>query len=243
VTPVFLVLNSGSSSLKFQVFEAQVSGDPRRIFRGQFEGLGREPRFTPANARGEVIARSSFGDDDRHEQALNHLATWLRKHSEGFSLAGVGQRVVHCCKAYSKPVKINEAVLEALERLIPLAPLHRPHNLEPIRILRRRFPEMVQIACFDTAFHHGQPELAQLFAIPRSMSEAGARRYRFHGLSYAFLASVFGEYDPGLANGRVVAAHLGNGASLGAIRNGTSIATTMGFRRLTDCPWGRAAER
>jgi acetate kinase len=199
----------------------------------------RKPRFTAANARGEAITRSSFGDDGRHEQALNHLATCYA--NTGFSLAGVGQRVVHCCNAYSKPAKINEAVLEALERLILLAPLHRPHNLEPIRILRRRFPEMVQIACFDTAFHHGQPELAQLFAIPRSMSEAGARRYRFHGLSYAFLASVFGEYDPGLANGRVVAAHLGNGANLGAIRNGTSIATTMGFRRLTDCPWGRAA--
>jgi acetate kinase len=240
VTPVFLVLNSGSSSLKFQVFEAGGAGEPRRIFRGQFEGLGSKPRFKATNAKGEVIAQSSWGggEEVRHEQALNHLASWLGEHSEGFSLAGVGHRVVHGGKAYSKPVKIDEATLEALERLVPLAPLHQPHNLEPIRILRRQFPETLQIACFDTAFHHGQPELAQLFAIPRSMSESGVRRYGFHGLSYAFLASVFGEYDPKLANGRVVAAHLGNGASLCAIRNGASIATTMGFSPLDGLPMG-----
>jgi len=239
VTPVFLVLNSGSSSLKFQVFEAGGAGEQRRIFRGQFEGLGSKPRFKATNAKGEVIAQLSWGGEEvRHEQALNHLASWLGEHSEGFSLAGVGHRVVHGGKAYSKPVKIDEATLGALERLVPLAPLHQPHNLEPIRILRRQFPETVQIACFDTAFHHGQPELAQLFAIPRSMSESGVRRYGFHGLSYAFLASVFGEYDPKLANGRVVAAHLGNGASLCAIRNGASIATTMGFSPLDGLPMG-----
>jgi acetate kinase len=240
VTPVFLVLNSGSSSLKFQVFEAKGAGESRRIFRGLFEGLGRKPHFKATNANGEVIAQTSWeaGEEIRHEQALNHLASWLREHSEGFSLASVGHRVVHGGKAYSKPVKIDAATLEALERLVPLAPLHQPHNLEPIRILRRRFPDMVQIACFDTAFHHGQPDLAQLFAIPHSMSDAGVKRYGFHGLSYAFLASVFGKYDPKLANGRVVAAHLGNGASLCAIKNGASIATTMGFSALDGLPMG-----
>jgi acetate kinase len=240
VTPVFLVLNSGSSSLKFQVFEAKGAGEPRGIFRGQFEGLGSKPRFMATDATGEVIAQTSWGhgEEVRHEQALNHLTSWLLEHSEGFSLAGVGHRVVHGGKAYFQPVKIDEPTLEALERLVPLAPLHQPHNLEPIRILRRQFPETVQIACFDTAFHHGQPELAQLFAIPRSMSASGVKRYGFHGLSYAFLVSAFGKYDPKLANGRVVAAHLGNGASLCAIRNGASLATTMGFSALDGLPMG-----
>ena len=240
MTPVFLVLNSGSSSLRFQVFEAKGAGEPRRILRGQFEGLGRKPRFKATNAKGEVVAQSSWGDGERvrHDQALNHLASWLREHSEGFSLVGVGHRVVHGGKAYSKPLKIDEAVLKELERLVPLAPLHQPHNLEPIRILQRRFPKLVQIACFDTAFHHGQPELAQLFAIPKSMSESGIRRYGFHGLSYAFLSSAFSQYDPKLTNGRVVAAHLGNGASLCAIRNGASIATTMGFSAIDGLPMG-----
>jgi len=128
--------------------------------------------------------------------------------------------------------------MQRRERLVPLAPLHQPHNLEPIRIIRRRFPELPQIACFDTAFHHGQPDVAQLFAIPRSMSESGVRRYGFHGLSYAFLASTFADYDEALAKGRVVAAHLGNGASLCAIRNGASVATTMGFSALDGLPMG-----
>jgi acetate kinase len=240
VTPVFLVLNSGSSSLKFQVFAAEGAREPRRIFRGQFQGLGHKPQFTATDAKGEVIARMDWtaGEEIRHEQALNHLASWLREHSQGFALAGVGHRVVHGGQTYSKPVRVEENTLEALERLVPLAPLHQPHNLEPIRILRRRFPKIAQIACFDTAFHHGQPDLAQLFAIPRSMSESGVRRYGFHGLSYAFLASAFGSYDPALANGRVIAAHLGNGASLCAIKNGASIATTMGFSALDGLPMG-----
>jgi acetate kinase len=240
VTPVFLVLNSGSSSLKFQVFEAEGVAEPRRIFRGQFEGLGRKPRFTATNVEGEVLAHRTWesGEELRHEQALNYLAAWLRERSHGFALAGVGHRVVHGGKAYSTAVRIEEGTLEALERLVPLAPLHQPHNLEPIRILRQRFPEIPQVACFDTAFHHGQPQVAQLFAIPRAMSESGVRRYGFHGLSYAFLASAFGDYDPALANGRVVAAHLGNGASLCAIRNRASTATTMGFSALDGLPMG-----
>jgi len=240
MTPVFLVLNSGSSSLKFQVFEAEGSDEPRRMLRGQFQGLGHKARFTVTNAQGEVVGHSSWqeGDEILHEQALNYLASWLREHSQGLALAGVGHRVVHGGTAYSKPVRIEEGTIEALERLVPLAPLHQPHNLEPIRILRQRFPQVAQIACFDTAFHHGQPDIAQLFAIPRAMSEAGVRRYGFHGLSYAFLASAFADYDPTLAKGRVVAAHLGNGASLCAIKNGASVATTMGFSALDGLPMG-----
>ena len=239
MTPVFLVLNSGSSSLKFQVFAARGSGEPQRVFRGQFQGLGRNARFSAVDDKGEAIANSDFeGQKLGHEQALSYLASWLREHAQGFALAAVGHRVVHGGRFYSKPVNVEEDTLEALERLVPLAPLHQPHNLEPIRIIRRRFPELPQIACFDTAFHHGQPDVAQLFAIPRSMSESGVRRYGFHGLSYAFLASTFADYDEALAKGRVVAAHLGNGASLCAIRNGASVATTMGFSALDGLPMG-----
>jgi len=133
---------------------------------------------------------------------------------------------------------MDQGVLRELEQLVPLAPLHQPHNLAPIRILRQRFPELSQIACFDTAFHRTQPDLAQLFALPRSMTEAGVRRYGFHGLSYAYIASVLSHFDPGLASGRVVVAHLGNGASLCALNKGASIATTMGFSALDGLPMG-----
>ena len=238
MTPVFLVLNSGSSSLKFEVFDAKGDGEPRRMLRGQFEELGSKPHFKATNAKGEVIAQSRLSEGARHEQALNHLLSWLREHGEAFLLAGVGHRVVHGGQNYLEPVKVDETTLAALERLVPLAPLHQPHNLEPIRILDRQYPDVVQIACFDTAFHHRQPQLARLFAIPRSLSESGIRRYGFHGLSYAYLASVFDKYDERLARGRVVAAHLGNGASLCAIENGASIATTMGFSTLDGIPMG-----
>jgi acetate kinase len=239
VRPVFLVLNSGSSSLKFQLFEIS-GGGPRRIFRGQFEGLGSKPRFAVRDAAGETAAASSWEESAGfgHEQALDHLASWLRGHSEGLELKAVGHRVVHGGSAYSGPVKIDENVLSTLEELVPLAPLHQPHNLKPIRILRRQLPKLDQVACFDTGFHHGQPEIARLFALPRSISEAGVKRYGFHGLSYAYLASVLESYDPALANGRVVAAHLGNGASLCAMKGGASIATTMGFSALDGLPMG-----
>jgi acetate kinase len=135
-------------------------------------------------------------------------------------------------------MRVDDEALSTLERLVPLAPLHQPHNLGPIRILRQRFPKLPQIACFDTAFHRSQPEIAQLFALPQSMSEAGVKRYGFHGLSYAYVASKLERYDPALARGRVVVAHLGNGASLCAIRDGASVATTMGFSALEGLPMG-----
>jgi acetate kinase len=240
MTPVFLVLNSGSSSLKFQVFNVAGRGEPRRIFRGQFDGLGGKARFQVKNADGETIARSAFDEDGsfRHEQALVHLAGWLREHSDDFKLEAVGHRVVHGGKDYAAPIRVDEKTLKTLERLVPLAPLHQPHNLEPIRILERRFPQLPQIACFDTAFHRSQPEIAQLFALPHAISEAGVKRYGFHGLSYAYIASICGRFDPALARGRVVVAHLGNGASLCAIRDGASVATTMGFSALEGLPMG-----
>ncbi|ACL61654.1 acetate/propionate family kinase [Methylobacterium nodulans] len=238
--PASLVLNAGSSSLKFQVFEPGEGGAPRRIFRGLFEGLGGSPHLLIRDGAGAVVADQRLGEGKPygHEEALLHVAAWLRAHRREHRLAAVGHRVVHGGLAYSAPVRIDDAVVRELERLVPLAPLHQPHNLEPIRIVRRQFPELPQIACFDTAFHRARPEIAQLFALPRDMTERGVRRYGFHGLSYAYIASVLGDYAPALAEGRVVAAHLGNGASLCALDRGRSVATTMGFSALDGLPMG-----
>ena len=167
-----------------------------------------------------------------------HLVAWLRGHREGRELVGVGHRIVHGGEAFSGAVLVDDATIKTLEALIPLAPLHQPHNLEPVRIVRRRLPTIPQVACFDTAFHRRQPEIAQMFALPREMRESGVRRYGFHGLSYDFIASVLPTYDRQLAKGRVVVAHLGNGASLCALKNGESVATTMGFSALDGLPMG-----
>ncbi|WP_018260542.1 acetate/propionate family kinase [Methylobacterium sp. WSM2598] len=237
--PAFLVLNAGSSSLKFQVFEPGPDGAPRRLYRGLFEGLGDAPHLVVRDNTGAVVAderldSGGFG----HEEALLHVADWLMAHRSGHRLAAVGHRVVHGGMAHAGPVRIDDAVLAALERLVPLAPLHQPHNLEPIRILRRQFPDLPQVACFDTAFHRGQPEIAQLFALPVEVADLGVRRYGFHGLSYAFIADHLAATDPALAQGRVVVAHLGNGASLCALDGGRSVATTMGFSALDGLPMG-----
>lgn len=240
MTAVHLVLNAGSSSLKFQVFGAGVSGEPKRFYRGFYEGLNGSPHFLVKDSAGEAIAKQAWSDTDRfgHHEALDHLAAWLRGRRQEYELAGVGHRVVHGGMDYAGPTLVDRQVVETLERLIPLAPLHQPHNLAPVRILLERFPELPQVACFDTAFHRGQPEIAQLYALPREMLSQGVRRYGFHGLSYAYISARLPELDPDLARGRVVVAHLGNGASLCALRNGKSIATTMGFSALEGLPMG-----
>jgi acetate kinase len=240
MVPVHLVLNAGSSSIKFQLFEASGVDEPRRIYRGLFEGLGSAPHFVVRSQAGEIAGGMRWDETEPfgHEEALAHLAAWIRENRGDYRLEAVGHRVVHGGVSFSAPVLIDQAVLRELEQLVPLAPLHQPHNLTPIRILRERFPDLPQVACFDTAFHRNQPDLAQLFALPRSMTEAGVRRYGFHGLSYAYIASVLSRYDPGLASGRVVVAHLGNGASLCALNNGVSVATTMGFSALDGLPMG-----
>jgi acetate kinase len=240
VIPVFLVLNAGSSSLKFQAFDAQVPDQLRRIYRGLFDNLGGSARFLIKDHASETVDEASWAESDKfgHERALVHLSKWLREHRGDYRLAAVGHRVVHGGMHFAEPVLIDDQVLRALEELVPLAPLHQPHNLDPIKILRRLFPDLPQVACFDTAFHRSQPELAQLFALPRSMTEQGVRRYGFHGLSYAYLASVLSSYAPKVARGPVVVAHLGNGASLCALKNGQSVATTMGFSALDGLPMG-----
>ncbi|HEX2727267.1 MAG TPA: acetate/propionate family kinase [Beijerinckiaceae bacterium] len=239
MVPVLLVLNAGSSSLKFQVFEAPDSGDPRPIFKGLYEGLGGAARFAVRGTEGAVLDEVSWaGEAVGHEEALMHLVAWLREHQGGRKLAAIGHRVVHGGESHSGAVLVDETVLQQLAALVPLAPLHQPHNLKPIGIVRRRLPHVPQVACFDTGFHRSQPEIAQMYALPREMRERGVRRYGFHGLSYDYIASVLGQYDGVLAGGRVVVAHLGNGASLCALNAGKSVATTMGFSALEGLPMG-----
>src|SRR5918995_5528048 len=240
MTPVLLVLNAGSSSLKFQVFEQSDGAAAQVVFKGLFEGLGGAAHFVVKDEAGATLDETTWSSGDRlgHEGALMHLISWLRQHQEGRTLAAIGHRVVHGGQAFSAPVLVDDHVVQALEALVPLAPLHQPHNLEPIRIVRRRLPGIPQIACFDTAFHQTQSDIASLFALPREMHERGVRRYGFHGLSYDYIASVLTAYDPHLAEGRVIVAHLGNGASLCALKGGVSAATTMGFSALDGLPMG-----
>ncbi len=202
--------------------------------------MGDAAHFLVKDTGGALLHEKTWSAGERlgHEEALMHLMSWLRQHQEGRKLAAIGHRVVHGGPDFSGPVLVDDAIVQALEALVPLAPLHQPHNLEPIRIVRRLLPDLPQVACFDTAFHQTQPDIARLFALPREMRDRGVRRYGFHGLSYDYIASVLGDYDPPLAEGRVIVAHLGNGASLCALKGGVSIATTMGFSALDGLPMG-----
>lgn len=236
--PVFAAINAGLSSLKFQILEVSNLAEPRAVFRGVFEGLGESAQLTVRDRCGLVCAKRAWGADQGfdHGAALAHVASWVSEHQARYKLVAVGHRIVHGGLAFTGPTLVDDYVIEMLEGLIPLAPLHQPHNLEPIRAIRRRLPNVPQVVCFDTAFHHRQPELSQLFALPKEMTQRGIRRYGFHGLSYEYIASVLGQHDRSLAGGRVIVAHLGNGASLCALKGGVSVATTMGFSALDGLP-------
>jgi acetate kinase len=218
-----LVVNAGSSSLKFKAYALVAGGRLEVMGDGQFEGLGTAPRLR-ARAGGAPVAARDWPTGAR----LDHAAAV----AELRRLAAIGHRVVHGGLDFDAPVRIDEAVLTALEDLVPLAPLHQPHNLAPIRAWRAAQPDLPQVACFDTAFHRTQPALAQSFALPERFAKDGIRRYGFHGLSYEYIARRLAALDPVLAAGRVVVAHLGNGASLCAIHAGRSVASTMGFTAL-----------
>jgi acetate kinase len=234
-----LVLNAGSSSIKFSLFGEDTGGISLRL-RGQIDGLASTPRFVARDADGAELARHEWPASTalRHEGAIAHLSEFLRGHADRYRLAAVGHRVVHGGMDYAEPALVNDRVLAMLERFVPLAPLHQPHNLAPIRILRERQPDLPQVACFDTSFHRNQPDLAQRFALPEAITERGVRRYGFHGLSYEYIASVLPGIDAKAAAGRVIVAHLGNGASLCAIANGRSVASTMGFTAVEGLPMG-----
>ena len=233
------VLNAGSSSIKFSLF-AQAGDDLELKVRGQAEGLGTAPRFVAKSANGDVLATHPWaaGTLLGHDGALEHIVAFVREHAQGLSLKGIGHRVVHGGMSHSQPVRVDRAVLQDLEQFIPLAPLHQPHNLTPIRLMLERQPALPQVACFDTAFHRAQPELAQMFALPRQLHDEGVRRYGFHGLSYEYIASRLPQLDPVAAAGRTVVCHLGNGASMCALAAGRSVASTMGFTAVDGLPMG-----
>ena len=224
------VLNAGSSSVKFSVF-AESGAELRLQVRGQIEGLFTRPRFVAKAADGSLMAEKDWGDSQSlgHDGALDHLIEFLRERGGGLTLAGVGHRVVHGGLEYAQPVRVDAQVLTALEKYVPLAPLHQPHNLAPIRRLLERSPGLPQVACFDTAFHRTNSELAQMFGLPHAMFEQGVRRYGFHGLSYEYIASALPRNSPRAASGRTIVLHLGNGASMCALHGGRSVASTMGF--------------
>jgi acetate kinase len=236
---VILVLNSGSSSIKFSVF-VERDGQIALKFRGQVDGLYASPRFIAKDAAGNEMGVRNWGEGLRlgHEGAIAYLTEFLSSQSQENRLMAVGHRVVHGGHEFSSPTLVSEQVLAKLEKYIPLAPLHQPHNLVPIRLVNERRPELPQVACFDTAFHCTQEEVAQAFALPSSITKRGVRRYGFHGLSYEYIASVLPGYEPKAASGRVVIAHLGNGASMCALRGCKSVATTMSFTAADGLPMG-----
>ena len=235
-----LAVNAGSSSIKFQVFAVTDRKGLRRCLKGQIESVGVRPRLVVAGSEGKILACETWSaqEIDSIAKALDRLVIFLRSQIGGTLPSAIGHRVVHGGPHYSEPALIDDAVLDRLEALTPLAPLHQPSNLGPIRSIRRHHPELPQVACFDTAFHRSHPEIADRYAIPENLYEEGVRRYGFHGLSYEFVTARFREIAPDLAKGRVVIAHLGSGASMCAVIGGASVESTMGFTALDGLPMG-----
>jgi len=233
--PLVGVINAGSSSVKFAIYEGE-----RRILTGQVDGLGARPAAKASGADGTAIAPPDLGATPPNTPAevLPRLLPWAQQQLRGRGVDALGHRVVHGGMKYARPQRVTPLLLTELEALNPLAPLHQPHNLAPIRVVLERRPEMAQVACFDTAFHRTVPEVAQAFALPYAYHEEGVRRFGFHGLSYEYIASCLPWQAPAVADGRVVVAHLGNGASLCALQGGVSVATTMGFTALDGLPMG-----
>jgi acetate kinase len=236
-----LTLNAGSSSLKFALFD-DAGAAPRQLLAGQIAGLDAQPRLELAPAgrprtREPLVSQGPQAVRDL-DTALARVLAGLPVWAPGRAVRAVGHRVVHGGPGFAAPVVVDEAVLAALERLGPLAPLHQPFNLAGIRAARERFPQALQLACFDTAFHHGHPPEHDAYALPRELHAAGVRRYGFHGLSYEYIARRLAELDPPAAAGRTVVAHLGSGASACALRAGRSLASTMGFSALDGLPMG-----
>jgi len=244
-----LVVNAGSSSLKFSVFQGAGKADLEgageaagleAVITGQISGIGSEPLFEAKDAARRPLARESLARTGHGERAamLGFLLNWIAARLDGAKLVAAGHRVVHGGTLFAAPVALTPAVLTELEALVPLAPLHQPHNLAAIRALAEAYPELPQVACFDTAFHQTQPWQAQTFAIPRELTAEGVRRYGFHGLSYEYIARRLPEIEPALHDARVVVCHLGNGSSLCAMRAGRSQDTSMGFTALDGVPMG-----
>jgi acetate kinase len=234
-----LVVNAGSSSLKFQVYAIARGGEPDRLIKGQMDGIGTMPRLRALGRNGRAIIDRTYRADAVADlpSAMEIVSTWLRQVHKLAPVA-VGHRVVHGGPAFDRPVLIDDSVLAQLAQYSPLAPLHQPNNLAPIRAIRSMLPNVPQVACFDTAFHRGHTAIADHYAIPERYYAEGVRRYGFHGLSYEFIASRLAEAAPQVAGGRVIVAHLGSGASMCALAAGRSVETSMGFTALDGLPMG-----
>ncbi len=231
---IILVLNAGSSSIKFSLFSgAERPGQDGLVCEGACEGIGDELQAHAKDKAGHLLVNERLSGESTHGRALSWLLDWIEGRFPEHSLLAVGHRIVHGGSRYSAPVKIDADVIAELERLVPLAPLHQPRHLQDIAAISKLHPGLPQIGCFDTAFHHDQPRVARQFALPRRLTDEGVLRYGFHGLSYEYIASVLPDIaGTNVASGRVVVAHLGAGASMCALKDGRSIATTMGFTAL-----------
>lgn len=234
-----LVLNAGSSSVKFQLFDP-ARGRLKRQVKGQIDGIGTHPRLVAKSHGGETLIdrRWAAGEIGDVPSALTAVLDWIGQHLGGRLPAAVGHRVVHGGSRHAAPALVDDALLGELDHLVPLAPLHQPNNLAAIRAIRAARPALPQVACFDTAFHRGHSEVAERYAIPEALHAEGVRRYGFHGLSYEYVAGVLPQVAPAIASGRVVVAHLGSGCSLCAIENRRSVDSTMGFTALDGLPMG-----
>ncbi len=239
MTEQILTVNAGSSSLKFALFQIN-GGDPVLQAKGQVETLDTSPHCILKSSTGEVIENKMLSKHatGEHEEALLHVVDVLKAHVPGINIVAVGHRVVHGGPQYSEPLFLTKDVIAELEEFVPLAPLHQPHNLSGIAAAHLAFPEAVQIACFDTAFHRAHPWVNDTFALPREYYDKGVRRYGFHGLSYEYVSRKLRKIAPDTARGRVVIAHLGAGASMCGVRDGKSMASTMGFSPLDGLPMG-----
>ena len=234
-----LVLNAGSSSVKFSLF-ARTADGPTLAAHGQVEAVNSSPRFMATGPDGGVEKHIwPVGTPLGHDGAVGHIVEWLKAHcAADYRLVAAGHRVVHGGVEHAAPIRLDADALAALEKLTPLAPLHQPHNVAPVRSLMERLPELPQVACFDTAFHRTHPRVAQMFALPAALTDAGVRRYGFHGLSYEYIARTLPDVDERAAKGRTVVLHLGNGASMCGLKGGLSVATTMGFTAVDGLPMG-----
>jgi len=234
-----LVVNAGSSSVKFQIFSVEGEGKLKRLIKGQMDGIGSRPRLRASGADGEPLADRAYPIESVPDvpAAMGIAGGWLRDELRINPMA-VGHRVVHGGPDYDRPVLIDHGVVARLERYVALAPLHQPHNLAPIRSLLANFPALPQVACFDTAFHRTHDAVADYYAIPYQLHAEGVRRYGFHGLSYEYVAKTLPQAAPEIAKGRVIVAHLGSGASMCALKGGRSIESTMGFTALDGLPMG-----
>jgi acetate kinase len=235
-----LVVNAGSSSVKFNVYVLGAGEGLFLMSRGQMDGIGTRPRLRARDDRGATLIDTSFtaGEVPDLAEATSRVAGWLRGRYADADLVAVGHRVAHGGAVFAAPVAVDGSVLTVLERFVSLAPLHQPHHLRPIRMLAQRFPGLLQVACFDTAFHRVHPDVADRYALPDTLYQEGIRRYGFHGLSYEYVAGRLLQMAPEIAGGAVVVCHLGSGASMCAIKDGRSVDSTMGFTALDGLPMG-----